>query len=281
MKDFIKLTKDMVTLWITESRTWEVNQEHKFQFEDWYLSFKRAEDTYAPYVYEISGVNRQTDSTMTRRYRTPEAALLHVMNHFNENAALSNPFSSIAKTLDMCTWFKSKYTQLVFDTAEERFRYTINGELTEEQKTQIVSCLEEGKWFIPDAVGIDDGEWGEWNEFNSFTTTTLAPSKCANALTPEELVAAFQKMHDGWRAAAKFDIPKGKRPYLVEIAETHYKTVMVVSENRTSAEDAAYTLLDSKDITFEAEQYSNKDVKCTGIATADDMTKLELYGTEK
>ena len=181
----------------------------------------------------------------------------------------------------MCTWFKSKYTQLVFDTAEERFRYTINGELTEEQKTQIVSCLEEGKWFIPDAVGIDDGEWGEWNEFNSFTTTTLAPSKCADALTPEELVAAFQKMHDGWRAAAKFDIPKGKRPYLVEIAETHYKTVMVVSENRTSAEDAAYTLLESKDITFEAEQYSNKDVKCTGIATADDMTKLELYGTEK
>lgn len=218
---------------------------------------------------------------MTRRYRTPEAALLHVMNHFNENAALSNSFSSIAKALDMCTWFKSKYTQLVFDTAEERFHYTINGELTEEQKTQIVSCLEEGKWFIPDAVGIDDGEWGEWNEFNSFTTTTLAPSKCANALTPEELVAAFQKMHDGWRAAAKFDIPKGKRPYLVEIAETHYKTVMVVSENRTSAEDAAYTLLDSKDITFEAEQYSNKDVKCTGIATADDMTKLELYGTEK
>ena len=56
---------------------------------------------------------------------------------------------------------------------------------------------------------------------------------------------------------------------------------MVVSENRTSAEDAAYTLLDSKDITFETEQYSNKDVKCTGIATADDMTKLELYGTEK
>ena len=32
MKDFIKLTKDMVNLWITEARTWEVNKEHKFQF---------------------------------------------------------------------------------------------------------------------------------------------------------------------------------------------------------------------------------------------------------
>ena len=60
MKDFIKLTKDMVNLWITDARAGEVNKEHKFQFEDWYLSFKRAEDTYAPYVYEISGVNRQT-----------------------------------------------------------------------------------------------------------------------------------------------------------------------------------------------------------------------------
>lgn len=51
MKDFIKLTKDMVTLWITESRTWEVNQEHKFQFEDWYLSFKKSRKTLMHRMY--------------------------------------------------------------------------------------------------------------------------------------------------------------------------------------------------------------------------------------
>lgn len=280
MKDFIKLTKDMVTLWIAEAPTWEANKDHKFQFENWFLSFKKAEDTYAPYLYEISGINRHTDSTMGRRYRTPEAALLHMLNHFNENASVSNAYGSIDRALELCPWFKAKYTQLVFDDAEDRFRYTINGELTEEQKAQIVSCMEDGQWFIPDAVDINDGDWGEWHEFNSFTTTTVAPSKYSNAPTPEELVTAFQKMHDGWRAAAKSDIPEGKRPYLVEIEETHHKTVMVVAENRTSAEVAAYNLLGSE-ITFETEEYSNRDAKCTGIATADDMFKLELYSTEK
>lgn len=79
----------------------------------------------------------------------------------------------------------------------------IRGELSEEDQRTILSCLEDGEYFIPSQVGLDEERFGSWTEDDhcwfelepGFAEPTNAtPSN----LTCEQLVANFLTAKDNW-----------------------------------------------------------------------------------
>ena len=80
----------------------------------------------------------------------------------------------------------------------------LNGQLTEAQKSAILSCLHDGEWFIPSAVGLDEERFSDFNEDDhvwfeldsySFEDTAAKPTV---AITPSQLVEAFKVCKPMW-----------------------------------------------------------------------------------
>lgn len=62
----------------------------------WYVEICREDEPcLAPFVYTLNGYCLENNQTVSRRYRKLEEALLHCLNHFNENTAIPNPYKSI------------------------------------------------------------------------------------------------------------------------------------------------------------------------------------------
>lgn len=78
------------------------------------------------------------------------------------------------------------------------------GEITEEQKNQILSCCDEGEYFIPRQVGMpenrfediteDDHPWFEL-EIDGFELTDAEPDTPRSV---DDLVMAFARAKDSW-----------------------------------------------------------------------------------
>lgn len=82
----------------------------------------------------------------------------------------------------------------------------VSGSISEEQQRIIMSCLDEGEYFIPHLVGLpeirfdaysmtDDHPWFELHE-GAFSETTELPTVSGSA---EELVKAFQARRGLWQ----------------------------------------------------------------------------------
>lgn len=100
---------------------------------------------------------------------------------------------------------KISYLYRDADNYKTHIECVINGLLSEEQKKKILDCRQEGEWFIPSQVGLDeyrnwpvdlevDHPWFELEEY-SFSETN---EKASVDITAEELVAAFEKCKDKW-----------------------------------------------------------------------------------
>lgn len=79
----------------------------------------------------------------------------------------------------------------------------IRGELSEEDQKTILSCLEDGEYFIPSQVGLDEQRFGSWTEDDHCwfelepgfaEPTNAAPGN----LTCEQLVANFLAAKGNW-----------------------------------------------------------------------------------
>lgn len=79
----------------------------------------------------------------------------------------------------------------------------IRGELSEEDQKTILSCLEDGEYFIPSQVGLDEERFGSWTEDDHCwfelepgfaEPTNAAPGN----LTCEQLVANFLAAKGNW-----------------------------------------------------------------------------------
>jgi len=77
--------------------SWSTGDTIDFSFGPWNLTLRKEESKYHPFLYGLRG--RHTNgATWERRYVSPEAALLHVFNHFNENADLTfHPSGSLRR----------------------------------------------------------------------------------------------------------------------------------------------------------------------------------------
>lgn len=66
----------------------------------WEMKLKRESEVYLPFKYSLTGRCAEptpagTHATVSRRFTTIDGALLHCLNHFNENANVLNKYNSI------------------------------------------------------------------------------------------------------------------------------------------------------------------------------------------
>lgn len=70
----------------------------------WEMKLKRESEVYLPFKYSIFGRCTEptpvgTYATVSRRFTTIDGALLHCLNHFNENANVRNKYNNIEDAL--------------------------------------------------------------------------------------------------------------------------------------------------------------------------------------
>ena len=113
---------------------------------------------------------------------------------------------------------------------------------------------------------------------SSALSRTEAPA--ADAKTPEELIAAFRKAREGWRENISGYIPKDERPYVMEITETLFHSVLVWAKDKDTACAKADDLCSNGTIHLDDSNSIDCTCSCSGIATPKDVEKLELYGSQ-
>lgn len=93
------MEKQFVEGLLKRSREWKAGESEDFTFtterNTWKLTLSREEDRYAPYKFAVRGVKNDGPETWRRRYLSAESAILHVLNHFNENANIQNRYADI------------------------------------------------------------------------------------------------------------------------------------------------------------------------------------------
>ena len=90
-----KLSKKLIQKLLNEADSWDVGHVETFDFGNWSLRIRREETIYEPHRFSVDGHRKRTAETMSRRYMSIEAALLHVVNGFNENANRPNRYASL------------------------------------------------------------------------------------------------------------------------------------------------------------------------------------------
>ena len=118
----------------------------------------------------------------------------------------------------------------------------IRGEVTEEQEKRIIDSLDDGRYFIPATVGMEEKKFGTvtdadypWFEWCYIEPTEQTPTLDVDA---EELAARFEKVSNGWQEVRTAP-NAGRIPYCVTVRETMSRTVIVWAHERVEAETVA------------------------------------------
>lgn len=95
-----EMTRRYVLHTLREEHIWKTGEEDTFEVtlslsQKWEFTLKREEEQYLPYKYSLTGRKIGTCETRSRRYRSMEAAFLHIVNHFNENVMVKDKYDSI------------------------------------------------------------------------------------------------------------------------------------------------------------------------------------------
>lgn len=274
-----KLTKNMALQFIREAGDWALEEAHEFCFGCRNLNLYKTSN-YAPYIYELWGHSATTEAMISRHYKSVEAAILHLCNDFNENAAVRNKYQTIEEALAPGGAFTVENSCLRISYRDTRwsekryFSYILNGTLSFEQQEQIRACLEDGM-FIPDQVGIYGCEPHKWHDLEEIFTTTEFPKP--DAMTPKRLVSIFLNKRNGWKQKLKPHHPE-ERPYTIEIAETACKTIAVWASNREEAEEKAESLYDAAIIDLNIyNDFSDRTFECTGVLSKENVDCFNIY----
>lgn len=266
-----KLTQEMVRHMANNSPNWNVGVKITFQFEGWDVNFIKQGDS----DYCLQGIreDKRSKQEFTSCFDKPEEAVLYMLNDFGTKTRFSNWENALLRH----EAFKEYNSRIVFFYYDEEFEdrtyytYIIDGLLTEEQEEQILNCLDDYK-FVPDDVGIDNCEWGEWHELDSIDQVSEA---AGNAMTPDEIVQAFQRMYSGWHEASP-DV-SDQRPYLVEITDRATQVALIWAESQEKAAEYAEARAKEGIITFDNTVNREFVADVQHIATADDVRRMTNY----
>ena len=94
------MNKAFVIETIKNSKTWNEGNRIAFRHNNWHLILRKEESIYSPFTFSISGNKEGTHETIGRRYVSVEDAFLHVLNGFNENAAIKDKYVSLNDALE-------------------------------------------------------------------------------------------------------------------------------------------------------------------------------------
>lgn len=90
------LDKSLVLRLIKEERLMKIGEADRFKLQlmfSWFVELKRENNNVFKYSLEVYCLDNP--QSFSRKYITIEAALLHCLNGFNENASISNRYKSI------------------------------------------------------------------------------------------------------------------------------------------------------------------------------------------
>ena len=270
------LTTELAKQLISEAPSWEQGHSTSFLFREWELSFCKAGDN----SYELTKKIAYPDVTVKYQYSTPEDALIHMANRFSEKTRRFTSIEDVLRSGLRCNtqinyiWRDEQYGEI------QGYHYITNGQFTIQQWSELMDATEDGA-FIPEEVGLEPYNAYNgyvWHEIRSFQNTTEAPAD--GAKTPEELIAAFRKVREGWRENISGYIPKDERPYVMEITETLFHSVLVWAKDKDTACEKADDLCNNGTIHLDDSNSIDCTCICSGIATPKDVEELELYGSQ-
>ena len=98
----LEMTKEYVMQTLREEHLWKVGESDTFEVmlsQKWEFTLRKEEEIYAPYKYALNGKKLGTHETWSRRYRSMDAAFLHIVNRLNENANIKDKYKSIEEWL--------------------------------------------------------------------------------------------------------------------------------------------------------------------------------------
>ena len=285
-----RLTKELVLLWLKEADGWEAGHNELFEYKHWSLGIHKEDDSYQPFTFGVAGHHKGTVETIGRRYRSIEAALLHVVNDFNEHANVRNPYASLDEAMnDPLGWLARVNTKISYlyrdaDNYKMRHEVVIAGGMSEEQEKAIEDSLDEGVYFIPSQVGLPDDRFGSvteadhpWFEWVGVEPTANRPTL---HVTAEELTAKFVDAANGWTEST--DAPAdGLRPYSVTVRETLSRSVIIWADSREGAEEKAADLSNDGTISLTDQDFIDREIECNGVAGAYDLSAFKQYGKEE
>ena len=90
----MELTKRLILELLKNEKLMKPGECVRFTFKGWTLILRKEEQTYDPCNFSIMG-DHKNGASWHRRYIGMEKALLHVLNHFNENANMKNRYKSL------------------------------------------------------------------------------------------------------------------------------------------------------------------------------------------
>lgn len=91
-----RLDAKLIFRLLREERLMKIGESDSFAIGGgWELTLRKEESRYYPYAYVITGHKVGTDETISRRFTSMESALLHCINHFNENANVQNRYKTL------------------------------------------------------------------------------------------------------------------------------------------------------------------------------------------
>lgn len=85
-------------------REWWAYDSFGVTYGDWQITIDRKPNVYRPYLFAVEGVKKRQNFalsriTCSRRYRSIEAALLHIFNEFNDEASGKNRFDTLDEAI--------------------------------------------------------------------------------------------------------------------------------------------------------------------------------------
>lgn len=93
------LDKSLVKRLLDEEKLMKKGETESFKLQltfAWYVEIKKEDDVlYKPFRYRLNARCLDNAQSFGRRYVTLEDALLHCLNHFNENVHISNRYKSV------------------------------------------------------------------------------------------------------------------------------------------------------------------------------------------
>ena len=98
--EYQRLTKYLAINILETAALWKPGDKCLFSFRKWRLTLSREEEWSHPFEFALNGFKDNSKEIWSRRYETAEQALLHIFNHFNENAAVKNTFTSLSEVPD-------------------------------------------------------------------------------------------------------------------------------------------------------------------------------------
>lgn len=215
---------------------------------------------------------------------------LHVVNGFNENGNIRNPYASLDEAMnDPLGWLARVNTKISYlyrdaDNYKMRHEVVIAGSMSEEQEKAIEDSLDEGVYFIPSQVGLPDDRFGSvteadhpWFEWVGVEPTADRPTL---HVTAEELTAKFVDAANGWTEST--DAPAdGLRPYSVTVRETLSRSVIIWADSHEGAEEKAADLSNDGTISLTDQDFIDREIECNGVAGAYDLSTFKQYGKEE